>query len=189
MILKSSKLVNSKVIKKYEDMRDIESNYLFDFFCINLYHPQVEIIETANSNTVFYKQQKADIKNLTCSCNSFSTNELRQISNLCPHLIHILKTRYKKYLLEITLLLLENRLKYKNEVYVKLKLEADSYFVISIIENSKWLNVYSVYENTNLFKYDGINNKWAYNLMPAFTKTGKINFENFLTKNLVLKNI
>ncbi|MFH0735577.1 MAG: hypothetical protein V1773_11880 [bacterium] len=188
MILKSSTLVSSKAIKKYEDMRDIESNYLFKFIDIDLYYPQVEIIEPASNRPIFYKRQKIDIKNLTCSCSSTSANNLRQINNLCPHLIHILKTGYKKYLLEITLLLLANRLKYKNEVYIKLKPESDNYFVISMIEDSKWLNVYLVNKSTSLFKYDGINKKWAYNILPSFTKTDEIIFENLITNNLLLKN-
>ena len=96
MILKSSKILSSQAIKKYQSMKDIENNYLFEFKDIELYNPVIEIIETFSNKLITYKQYKIDIKNLTCSCCNNKLNQLRFISGLCPHIIHVLKNKIQK---------------------------------------------------------------------------------------------
>ncbi len=187
MILKSSKILSSKAIKKYESLKDIDDNYLFEFKDVELYNPVVENIKTPNNKLITYKQYKTDIINLTCSCDNNKPNELRFICDLCPHLINVLKTKFKKNLSDITLLLLENRPKQNNEIYVKLNSGLDSCIIVGVAENSKWLNVYYVNNGANLLKFDTTNKKWAYNLSPVFADETKAVFEDFINNNLVVK--
>ena len=58
---------------------------------------------------------------------------------------------------------------------------------MSLVENSRWINVYCINKGSNLLKFDASNKKWAFNLSPAFTDETKTIFEDFLENNLVVK--
>lgn len=153
-------------ILKFCDLREAEKSIFKDFSRPYIYKiPEFPINDV---RTYSYYSNQIDIVNISCTCKEYSTRLKypdRDIRRCCKHLAHVLKKYYAQEIGPLTVLLLDNQLKYGVEIYYETEINKQM-ALLGIKDNYKWINIYMFKESWKCYSYNSAENRWAYKNIP-----------------------